>query len=123
MVLMNSKTNHLKNFLSDRFILFPLIAGLIVLFLSLILFYLNLSILKGGKIVLHLSLKGVGDLVGSSSWVLFLIFCFWILFLLNQFLAYSFYHKEKVLAYLFSYFSLWFVLLGLFFVYSLTLIN
>ncbi|KKS81959.1 MAG: hypothetical protein UV58_C0014G0005 [Candidatus Wolfebacteria bacterium GW2011_GWC1_43_10] len=115
-------SKHLKNFLEDRYILFPLIAGVVFWIISLVLFFLKISALEK-NVIIHFNPGGVIDLAGSSSTVLLIIFYFLVFFLMNQALAYVFYFREKVLSYLVSYAAVWIIFLGMVLMYSLTVIN
>ncbi len=111
-----------KFFLKDKNIFWPIIAGIIFWAVAFGIAYVQIFPLEK-NLILHFNFNRQVDAIGSAADVFWIIFGMTIIFLMDQLFALALYFKEKIISYLVSYLGAFFMLLGLFVIYYLSLAN
>ena len=114
--------NRIKLFLKDRFIYISLLTGLAFWFISLAVFYFDLSQYKK-NIIVHLNYAGEVDFLSDRGGIIFILIFLLVAMVVNAFISRVLYPRERILSYVISSSLAWIGLLGLIFIYSLTIIN
>ncbi|MFA6135862.1 MAG: hypothetical protein WC705_00635 [Candidatus Paceibacterota bacterium] len=114
--------NKIKLFLKDRFVYIPLVAGLALWLIALAVFYFDLSQYKK-NIIIHLNYAGEVDFLSDRGGIILILIFLLVTIVINALISWSLYPREKILSYVVCSSLVWISLLGMIFIYSLTVIN
>ncbi len=111
-----------KFFLKDKKIFWTIIIGIVFWAIAFGIAYVQIFPLEK-NLILHFNFNRQVDAIGSSSDVFWIIFGMAIIFVMDQLFSLALYFKEKMISYLISYSGTFFMFLGLFVIYYLSLAN
>lgn len=113
---------NIKKYLKDINSQISIGGGIFFIIFSLYVFFSNFKF-SDQNLILHFNLRSEIDFVGSGGEIFFFLILFFVLFLINQFISFFLYFREKFLSYIINYFSLWLIALAFFSILYISSLN
>jgi hypothetical protein len=111
-----------KKFSKDKYILISAISGIVLFLIMFGIAYVQLFPLEK-NIILHTNINKEIDWFGSFSDLVLVLVLFFIIFILNNFLAYILYFRNRFLSYVVAFSTMFIMFVGLVGFWMVSLLN
>ncbi len=113
---------YIKRFFRDIYISIPIITSIVFMSIAYSFAYVNLFPLKD-NIILHINISNSIDLFVNYGGIISIIVGFWTIIVVNIFLSYILYTKDKSLSYVILFSTIWVSIICSIVFYLISLLN